>query len=90
LACVGTFVEAVSRGYVRFGRFDGYIVGEMSSESGSKGDGGLVDIVDSKLGCPAIINNHDLSKLILGVAPPSQDGFAAKDDFSTCFVKNTF
>jgi hypothetical protein len=87
LAYVGKFVEAVSQGCVRFGRFDRYIVSKMSSGSGSKGDDRLVDILDSKPGCPAVIDNHDLPKAILGIAPPSQDGIAIKGDFATCFVK---
>ncbi len=37
LACVRTFIEAVDQGCVGFGRFDRYIVGDLSSGSGSKG-----------------------------------------------------
>jgi hypothetical protein len=59
----------------------------MSGGSGSKGDDGSIVIVNGKLGCPAVVNDHDLPKAILGVAPPSQDGFAVKGDFATCFVK---
>ncbi len=59
----------------------------MSGGSGSKGDDRLVDIEDGKLGCSAVVNNHDLPKAILGVVPPMQDGFAIKGDFATCFVK---
>jgi hypothetical protein len=50
-------------------------------------DNGSVDIKDSKFSCPAIIDNHDSPKAILGVTPPSQDGFAIKGDFVTSFVK---
>jgi hypothetical protein len=44
-------------------------------------------IVDGKLSCLAIINNLDLPKKILGVAPPLLDGRTFKCDFATCFVK---
>jgi hypothetical protein len=46
LAHVGTFVEAVGQGCVRFGRLGRHTVGEMSSGSGSKEDDGLGDVVD--------------------------------------------
>ncbi len=49
---------------------------------GCKEDDGLGRIVDSKLSCPAIVDNA-----ILGVAPPSQDGLAVKGNFAKCFVK---
>jgi hypothetical protein len=39
------------------------------------------------LGCQAFIDNHDSPKVIFGFAPPLQDGFSIKGDFSTCFVK---
>ncbi len=84
---VGTFVEADGQGWVTFGRLDRYTVGEMSGGSGSMGDDGSVDVVDGKLGCPAVVDNHDLPKAILGVAPPSQDCFPVEGDFATCFVK---
>ncbi len=63
------------------------IVGKLSSGSGSKGYDELGDIADSKLSCPAVIDNHDLPKVILGVTPPLQDGFVIKGDFATCFMK---
>ena len=47
LACVGTFIEAVGQGCVRFGRHDRHTVGEMSSGSGSKRDDGSDDIADN-------------------------------------------
>ncbi len=50
-------------------------------------DDGLGLIVDSKLSYPAFVNNLDLPKAILGVAPPLQDDLAIKCDFATCFVK---
>jgi hypothetical protein len=28
-----------------------------------------------------------MSKAVLGVKPPSQDGFPVKSDFATCFVE---
>jgi hypothetical protein len=43
--------------------------------------------VDGKLSCPAIVDNLDLPKTILGVTPPTQDGLAIESDFSICFVK---
>jgi hypothetical protein len=61
----------------------------MSSGSGSKGDDGSVVVMDGKLGCPAIVDNHDMPKAILGVVSPLQDGFAFEGDFTTCFVKKT-
>jgi hypothetical protein len=88
LAHVGTFVEAVGQGGVRFVRLDRYTVGEMSRGSGSKGDDRLVDVTDGKFGCSAVVDNHDSPKAILGVAPPLQDGFAIEGDFATCYVKN--
>jgi hypothetical protein len=57
-ACVGTFVEAVGQGSVRFGRFDRHTVGEMSGGSGSKGNDGLGDVVDNKLGCLMIMTHQ--------------------------------
>jgi hypothetical protein len=87
LACVGTFVEAVGQGCVRFGRLSRHTVGKMSGGSGSKGGEGSGVVTDSKLGCPAVVDNHDLPKAVLGVAPPLQDGYAVKGDFATCFVK---
>jgi hypothetical protein len=59
----------------------------MSVGSASKGDDGLGDITDGKLGCPAYVDNHDSPKAIIGVTPPAQDGFAVKGNFATCFVK---
>ncbi len=87
MACVGTFVEAVGQGCVRFGWLDRYTVGKKSGGSGSKGDDGSVHIMDSKFGCPAVVDNLGLQKAILGVAPPLQDGFAIEGDFATCFVE---
>ncbi len=62
-------------------------VGEMSSRSGSEGNGGSGDVADGKLCCPAIADNHVLPKAIFEVAPPSQDGFAIEGDFTTCYLK---
>jgi hypothetical protein len=59
----------------------------MSSGSGREGDDRSRDISDGEFGCPAIIDNHDTPKAILGVTPPSQDGFPIKGDFATCFVE---
>ncbi len=87
MARVETFVEAVGQDCVRFGRFDRYTVGELSGGSGSKGGDQSLDVADNKLCCPAVIDNHDLPKAILGVAPPLQDGFAIKVDFAICFLK---
>ncbi len=87
LACVGTFVEAVGQGRVRFDRHDRHTVGKMSGGSGSKGDDKPGDVVDGEHGCPADIDYHEFPKAIFGVMPPSQDGFAIKSDFATCFVK---
>ncbi len=72
---------------VKFGRLDRYTVGELSGVSGSDGNDRSVDIADGKLSCPAVIDNHDSPKAILGVAPPLQDGIAIKGDFVTGFVK---
>ncbi len=85
MAHVGAFVEAVGKGFVRFGRFDRLTVGEMSGGSGSKGDDESSDVADGELGCPAIVDNHNLPKAIFGVVPPLQDGFAVEGDFTTCF-----
>jgi hypothetical protein len=90
LACVGTFVEAIGQGCVRFGRFDRYTIGTLSSGSGSKGDDGLGDVAAGKLSCPAVVDDHDSPKAILGVAPPLQDSFAIEGDFATGFVKKYF
>ncbi len=46
----------------------------------------MVDLAESKLGCPAVVDDYDLPKAILGVAPPLQDGFDVEGD-STSFVK---
>jgi hypothetical protein len=89
LAHVGTFIEAVGQCCDRFGSLDRYTIDKLSGGSGSKGDEGLGDVVDGKLSCPAVIDNHDLPKAILGVAPPLQDGFAVEGDFATGFVKKT-
>ncbi len=86
MARVGTFVEAVCQGCVRFGRLDRHTVGKMSGGSGSEGDDGAGDIADGKLGCPAFADNHDSPKAVFGFAPPLQDGFAIKGDFAS-FVK---
>jgi hypothetical protein len=86
LACVETFVEAVGQGCVRIKRRNRHTVGKMS-RSGSKGDDGSGDVADGQLGCPAVVNDHDSPQAILGVAPPLQDDFAIKGDFTTCFVK---
>ncbi len=82
---VRTLFKAVGQGCVRFSRLCRHTVGEMSGGKGSKGDDGSGDVVDSKLGCPAIVNDHDLLKVILGVT--QQDGFAVEGDFANCFVK---
>jgi hypothetical protein len=47
LAYVGTFVEAVSQGCVRYGRQDWHAVGKMSGGSGREGDDRSGDITDS-------------------------------------------
>jgi hypothetical protein len=59
----------------------------MSRGSGREGVDGSGDIVDGEFGHPAIINNHDMPKAILGVTPPLQDDFPIKGDFTTCFVE---
>jgi hypothetical protein len=71
LTHVGTFLEAVGQGCVRFGSLNRYAVDKLSGGSGSKGDDRLADVVDNKLSCPAIVDNLDLPKAILGVSPPS-------------------
>jgi hypothetical protein len=45
--------------------------------------------MDGMLSFPAVVDNLDLPKAILGVAPPLQDGLVVECDFATCFVKNT-
>jgi hypothetical protein len=45
-AHVGTFVEAVCQGHVRFGRYDWYAVGKMSSGSGGEGNDGSGNVAD--------------------------------------------
>ncbi len=87
MARVGTFIEAVGQGCIRFGSLDRYAVGELSCGSGSEGDNGSVDIMDGKLSCPAVIDNLDSPHAILGITPPLQDSFAVEGDFATCFVK---
>jgi hypothetical protein len=87
LACVGAFIEAVGQGCVRYGSLERYAVGELSSGSVCKGDDGLGYVMDGKLSCLAAVDNFELPKTILGVAPPSQDGLAIEGDFVTCFVK---
>jgi hypothetical protein len=47
LARVGTFVEAICQGCVRFGRHDWHAVGVMSGGSGGEGNDGSGDIMDS-------------------------------------------
>jgi hypothetical protein len=46
LAHVGTFVEAVCQGRVRFRRHNWHAVGKMSGGSGGEGDDGSGDILD--------------------------------------------
>jgi hypothetical protein len=46
LAHVGTFVEAVCQGCIRFGRHDRHAVGKMSSGSGREGDDRSGNIAD--------------------------------------------
>jgi hypothetical protein len=87
LTHVGTFIEAVGQGRDRFGSLHRCAVGKLSGGSGSKGDDGSVDLVDSKLSSPAVVENLDWSKAILGVLPPLQDGFAIEGNFATSFVK---
>jgi hypothetical protein len=87
LARVGTFVEAVCQGRIRFGRHDRHAVGKMSGGSGGEGDDGSGDIADGSFGRTAIIDNHDMPNAIFRVTPPSQDGFPIKSDFATCFVE---
>ncbi len=87
MACVGTFVEAVDQGHIRFGRHSRHAVGEVSSGSGREGDDESGKTVDGEFGHPAIIDDHDTPKAILGVTPPLQDGFPVKGDFATCFVE---
>ncbi len=81
------FVEAVGQGCVRFGRLERHTFSKMSSGSGNEGEDGAGDVTDGKLGCPAVVDNHDSPKAIFGVMPSLQDGFAIKGDFATCFVK---
>ncbi len=51
------------------------------------GDDGFGLFLDGKLSCPAVVNNLDSPKAILGATPPLQDGLAIECDFATCFVK---
>jgi hypothetical protein len=67
----------------QFVSLDRYAVGKLSHGSGGKGDDGLGLAVDGKLSCPAIVDNLDLPKAILGVAPPLQDGLAVECYFAT-------
>jgi hypothetical protein len=76
------------QGGVRCVRFERYAVGKLHIGNGCKGDDGLGLVVDSKLSCPAVFNNIDLPKAILGVASPLQYGLVVQCDFATCFVKN--
>jgi hypothetical protein len=87
LTHVGAFLEAVGQGRIGLGRQDRHVVGKMSSGSGREGDDGSGDIADGEFGHPAIINNHNMPKTILGVTPPLQDGFPIEGDFATCFVE---
>jgi hypothetical protein len=59
---VGTFVEAVCQGHIRFGRHNWHAVGKMSGGSGGEGDDGSGDVVDGMFGHLVIINNHDMPK----------------------------
>jgi hypothetical protein len=78
---------SAGQGRVRFRRHDRHAVGKMCSGSGEEGDDGSGDIADGEFGCPAIIDNHDTTKAIVGVAPQLQDGFPIEGDFATCFVE---
>ncbi len=80
MACVGTFIEAVGQDCVRFSSLDRNAVGKLPGGSGCKGDDRSDDVVDGKLSYPAIVDNLDLPKAILGVAQPLQDGLAIKGD----------
>ncbi len=84
LAHVGAFIEAVGQGCVRFGSLNRYTIGKLSGGCGSKGGDDSGDVVEGKLSYPAVVNNHDLPKVILGVAPPLQDGFTIECDFAFC------
>jgi hypothetical protein len=46
LSFVGTFVDAVCQGRVRFERHDRHVVGEMSGGSGREGGDGSGDVAD--------------------------------------------
>jgi hypothetical protein len=87
LAHVGTLVDTVGQGCVRFGSLDRYAIGKLSGGSGCEGGDGLGLVVDSKLSHPAVADNLDLPKAIVGVTPPLQDGLAIECDFATCFLK---
>jgi hypothetical protein len=80
-------MEAVGQGCVQFGSLERYAVGKLYGGSCCKGDDGSGHVVDGKLSCPADVNNLDLPKAILGIAPPPQDGLAVKGDFAICFLK---
>jgi hypothetical protein len=91
MACVGTFVEAVGHGGIRYCTLNRYAVGKLPGGSGCKGDNGLSLVVDHETSCPAIVQKDlDLPKAIFGVAPPSQDGLVVECDFATCFVEKYF
>ncbi len=87
LSRVGTFVEAVGQGHIRIRRHDRHAVCKMSIGSSQEGGDGSGNIVDDEFGHPAIVDNHDMPKAILGVTSPLQDGFSVEGDFATCFVE---
>ncbi len=62
-------------------------MGKIYCGSGGEGNDGSGDVVDGQFGRPAIINDHDTPKSILGVTPPLQEGFPVKGDFATCVVE---
>ncbi len=85
MAGVGTFIEAIGQGGVRCCSLDRYAVGKLPSGGGYEGDDGSGLVMDGKLSFSAIVDNLDLPKAILGVAPLLQDGVAIECDFEPVF-----
>jgi hypothetical protein len=40
-------------------------------------------VINLQISCPAIVDNVDMPKAMLGVTPPSEDDFAIKSYFAT-------
>jgi hypothetical protein len=87
--CIRTFIEAVS--LCCFDRVGGGRIHRYSSGCCCEWDGWPRGVIaNGEFGGPSVVHEFDAPESVLGVEPPSEDGFAGVGDFTPVFVKENF